>query len=71
MSILDDGSHSMVHSKGTAKGSLGNSLRGSIKTKKKKRERANSTLGMMQEEIRFDNKLRDKASKKDKVLLQK
>ena len=37
----------------------------------KEKMNVNSTLGMIQEEIRFDNKLRDKVSRKDKLILEK
>ena len=38
---------------------------------KEKFQNVGNTLGMIQDEIRFDNQLRDKVSKKDKKILQK
>ena len=44
-------------------------MKGSDKMKDK--VKVHTSLGMIQEEIMFDNKLRDKVSKKDTVILKK
>ena len=64
--MLDDQQSQSKISSNQNKKRRNSAISSNVSVKEKFQNVGNNTLGMIQDEIRFDNQLRDKVSKKDK-----
>ena len=67
--MLDDQQSQSKISSNQNKKRRNSAISSNVSVKEKFQNVGNNTLGMIQDEIRFDNQLRDKVSKKDKQIL--